>query len=529
MVIINQQTTLPFLNTMVQEGKEKSAGADSFLSFLDKSRSNPLHASNNSAKSAQNIARPLKSNTVKASKGEPGIRLEPSEAAVQSEKTTEIQPETNSEQNTSAADAEMMKQTTAMAETTVEKTEEDQGLEDSESQVPQLKQSHMAEQLLAIMDEIITVLQQAATLSQPVKEENSANASGVSLQPLAAVHDELAKLLTDLTSTAAQLDGTETAAKAMVFARKLQQFLGEDSFKALLQDGLEISVSKGVSLEQLAGKMLNEAENAKLHLVQTSLQEITIPALKATAPKTTLTAEVPMESEDITAQTPAFDEKAIVLENASSEASQEQAEGDLQDKPQLRASLSKKTEGLVDLKPENMHEAVTDLQKPFGETMETVITQPVKPQAYSKTDVTAQIVEKAETMFREEKTEMVMQLKPDSLGKISLKVIHERGEIIARFVAESEQVKAILEGNMQLLKDSLQKSGVMVQSLEVSVGQQGGEQQRNWNNKQNEGLPLAEPKTSALQQRVLRQPAYGYGDTAAGYYSAESSEIDLTA
>ena len=108
-------------------------------------------------------------------------------------------------------------------------------------------------------------------------------------------------------------------------------------------------------------------------------------------------------------------------------------------------------------------------------------------------------------------------------------IVNERGEIIARFVAESEQVKAILEGNMQLLKDSLQKSGVMVQSLEVSVGQQGGEQQRNWNNKQNEGLPLAEPKTSALQQRVLRQPAYGYGDTAAGYYSAESSEIDLTA
>lgn len=39
-------------------------------------------------------------------------------------------------------------------------------------------------------------------------------------------------------------------------------------------------------------------------------------------------------------------------------------------------------------------------------------------------------------------------------------------------MAESEQVKAILESNMQMLRDALEKSGVDIQSLSVSVGQQ---------------------------------------------------------
>jgi len=528
MVIINQQSSFPFLkaDTTLQEGKERIAGTDSFLSYLDKSRSKPLQTIDNSPKVAERTTKPLKRNIVTAGKDETVIKTEPSEVPVESKQLNETQPEINSEQTTTA-DVEVLKETKAMVEAMPEKTEEDKDPEDAESQAPQFEQTQKAEQLLAVMDEIIKVLEQAATPTQTVKEVSSDNASGVSLQPLDAVHDELSKLLADLTETAAQLDGTKTAAKAMAFASRLQQFLGEDSFESLVQDGLEISVSKVVSFEELAGKMLNEAENAKLHLVQTSLQEITIPALKAATPKTTLVSEVAIESEESTVQVP--EEKVAVVENANSGSLQEEAESGLQEKPQLKTSFSKKTESAAELKPQTMHEAAPDVKMPFTEPVETVNTQPVKPQSVLKADVTAQIVEKAETMFREEKTEMVMQLKPDSLGKISLKVVHERGEIIARFVAETEQVKAILEGNMQLLKDSLQKSGVMVQSLEVSVGQQGGDHRGNRDNRNNEAAPPVEPKASAIQQRGLRQPAYGYGGTAAGYYSNESSEIDLTA
>jgi flagellar hook-length control protein FliK len=63
-----------------------------------------------------------------------------------------------------------------------------------------------------------------------------------------------------------------------------------------------------------------------------------------------------------------------------------------------------------------------------------------------------------------------MDLKPESLGKLSLKVVTERGIVVANFVAENEQVKAAIETNMQILKDALEKQGLSIQGFNVSVG-----------------------------------------------------------
>ncbi|NLX63700.1 MAG: flagellar hook-length control protein FliK [Clostridiaceae bacterium] len=83
--------------------------------------------------------------------------------------------------------------------------------------------------------------------------------------------------------------------------------------------------------------------------------------------------------------------------------------------------------------------------------------------------VTNQVAMKIKVMAGENKQEMEMQLKPESLGRLTLKIIHERGEILARITAENQQVKAILESNMQMLKDALERSGLNVQNLSVSA------------------------------------------------------------
>ncbi|SHJ02703.1 flagellar hook-length control protein FliK [Thermoclostridium caenicola] len=88
-----------------------------------------------------------------------------------------------------------------------------------------------------------------------------------------------------------------------------------------------------------------------------------------------------------------------------------------------------------------------------------------------------QVAMKVRLMAGENRQELEMQLKPESLGKLTLKIIHERGEILAKITAENEQVKSILESNMQLLKDALEKNGYSVQSLDVSVGNRNGENQ----------------------------------------------------
>lgn len=64
-----------------------------------------------------------------------------------------------------------------------------------------------------------------------------------------------------------------------------------------------------------------------------------------------------------------------------------------------------------------------------------------------------------------------MDLKPDNLGKLSLKLITERGLVIAKFVAENNQVRAAIEANMDTLKESLEKQGFSIQEFSVSVNQ----------------------------------------------------------
>lgn len=88
-----------------------------------------------------------------------------------------------------------------------------------------------------------------------------------------------------------------------------------------------------------------------------------------------------------------------------------------------------------------------------------------------KNEIINQVVEKARVILDGEKSEMIMELKPDSLGKLFLKVVTEHGMVTAKFIAESQQVKQILEANMQILKDSLEKQGMSIQGFSVSVGQ----------------------------------------------------------
>lgn len=92
-------------------------------------------------------------------------------------------------------------------------------------------------------------------------------------------------------------------------------------------------------------------------------------------------------------------------------------------------------------------------------------------QTANKSEIFNQVVEKAKVLLDGNKSEMVMNLKPDSLGKLSLKIVTERGIVAAQFVAESQQVKEVLETNMQLLKDTLEKQGLSIQGFSVSVGQ----------------------------------------------------------
>jgi flagellar hook-length control protein FliK len=81
-----------------------------------------------------------------------------------------------------------------------------------------------------------------------------------------------------------------------------------------------------------------------------------------------------------------------------------------------------------------------------------------------------QIAEKAKLVVSPGMTEMQIQLKPDILGRLNLSVTTENGLITAKFSAESYQVKAIIETNLNSLRNALAEQGVKVDQLVVNVG-----------------------------------------------------------
>lgn len=146
----------------------------------------------------------------------------------------------------------------------------------------------------------------------------------------------------------------------------------------------------------------------------------------------------------------------------------------------------------------------------------------------NKNEVLSQVIEKAKVVLAGGKSEMTMELKPESLGKLSLKIITENGIFLAEVVAENEQVKAVLESNMQTLKDSLQEQGFTIKEFSVSVG---SDSQKQMDHKQTEKKKTAEQSkvkldtTSKMNTRLNIEEVQSRLNP---YYESQSS-INITA
>ncbi|HEY5583597.1 MAG TPA: flagellar hook-length control protein FliK [Ruminiclostridium sp.] len=154
------------------------------------------------------------------------------------------------------------------------------------------------------------------------------------------------------------------------------------------------------------------------------------------------------------------------------------------------------------------------------------------PQPIKSSEVINQLVESAKVIIGQDKSEMIIQLKPDHLGKLELKVVTEQGIVAAKFIAESQKVKEIIETNMQLLKDSLQKQGISIDSVSVQVGhdkQSEYQQQNPYQGKNNSsGNRL---KNSSNESGISRIGinAFDALPERLAQYAYDSNTINLTA
>ena len=80
-----------------------------------------------------------------------------------------------------------------------------------------------------------------------------------------------------------------------------------------------------------------------------------------------------------------------------------------------------------------------------------------------------QVVRKAEVMIKQNSSEMRIQLHPEFLGKMTIKLVLEDGLLTARFITENHQVKHLLDSNLNSLRQSLESQGIRVEKTEVNV------------------------------------------------------------
>jgi len=96
------------------------------------------------------------------------------------------------------------------------------------------------------------------------------------------------------------------------------------------------------------------------------------------------------------------------------------------------------------------------------------------------TDVINQIIDKFKAgIVKENVSQIKINLKPEYLGDVSLKIVSENGIVSAQFTAENQKIKEIIEANFNELKNMLDEQGVQVSELSVSVGNENSENERN--------------------------------------------------
>lgn len=124
---------------------------------------------------------------------------------------------------------------------------------------------------------------------------------------------------------------------------------------------------------------------------------------------------------------------------------------------------------------QNLGSALNNLNAPQPSTQ----AQPSTPntafaqQLRDDFNVAGQIVEQAR-MFRNalnNSTEMVLRLKPEHLGELTLRVsVTAEGTVNASFHSENATVRAIIENSLVSLKQELANQGLKVDNVEVYAG-----------------------------------------------------------
>jgi flagellar hook-length control protein FliK len=88
--------------------------------------------------------------------------------------------------------------------------------------------------------------------------------------------------------------------------------------------------------------------------------------------------------------------------------------------------------------------------------------------------VMEQINAKLQTVLRSGMSEVRIQLRPESLGEVSMRIRMEGDVVLAKIEVQNQQVKEIMERNLPMLKDALAQQNINAGTFDVQVNNGSG-------------------------------------------------------
>ncbi len=159
--------------------------------------------------------------------------------------------------------------------------------------------------------------------------------------------------------------------------------------------------------------------------------------------------------------------------------------------PQTASAAPEKGQAAESAEPGTSATAAPGLLS-FSQTLDaTSGATSAAPQAMPQTDyeIPKQIVDQARLIQRGQDTEMVIHLKPDHLGDLTLRVsVGTDGAVNASFHSNNAEVRTIIENSLVQLKQELNNQGIKVDNVGVYAGLADG------------GLPQGQDQQQAFQQ-----------------------------
>ncbi len=356
---------------------------------------------------------------------------------VRGNKATQGQPQERSVEEQKAT----TQKTAAKQETSEAKElEAETPLADEEKQ-DESTVSESAIQLLT--QEVIQMLQQLAQ-----NPETKALAEEITGQLLAADLEgttSLEGLLESLNQLLAA-DLPEEHIQTMELLNQLGlEVMGEEEAKAFMKE-LKIALDENVPVDEKA-RITVEAQTQKgqENLIADVADKV---QSDSALPEQTFTQETAPVEEPVAAAS----EK-----NTAKNSEESIAKGMLEEAPELK-EVNQNLHGTAQVNLGAKAEAALDEIK--GENVQI-----------EAREIIEQIVNRAEISLKEGKSEIKLQLMPENLGSVFVKISMEKGSMSAKVYAENLQVKELIDNNLNQLRINLGEKGINVSSLEVSVGQ----------------------------------------------------------